>query len=328
MKRVCSSLLIFFISLIAILPSRLDACDLCSIYRAFEIENPQPGVIHFGIAESFTEYGKLQDGGDHISNDFHQRLNSSITQFVTTYDITEEFGVQATLPYISRRFRRLEDDSIQRGTEAGIGDLSILIKYSPFRYTNGELVIATSLVAGIKLPTGNTDRLAEELLEHDNESELKHLEEDKSAVHGHDLALGSGSIDFPLGASVLAQYDRFGVYADLQYSIRTEGDHSYRYANDFQWSVAPGYLALLQHNCTIAARARLSGEYKGEDRGHDNQKQDDTSINSLFIGPQIVVTVGDRLLGDVGIDLPINIENSGLQSVASYRLRAALTYQW
>jgi hypothetical protein len=111
--------------------------------------------------------------------------------------------------------------------------------------------------------------------------------------------------------------------ASTQYVFRTEGDHDYRYANDLIWSAGPGAYLYLEDEEQVALRANLSGEYKRNDRG-----QEDTAINSLFIGPEILGTITGSLAANAGLDLPIDIKNSGVQAVPSYRMRVGVTYRF
>lgn len=294
--------------------------------------------MRLSVAEQFTEYGTLQEDGHKVENEFHQRLSSSISQVIGTIDASSKVSVQVAVPYINRRFKRLEGEEVERGTEAGIGDMTVLLRYHPLEYREGESLVSVRLHGGIKLPTGDSDRLKEELEEghvhsHSRSTRgvsLRHGAEEEiiSAVHGHDLALGSGSIDFPMGVSVFLEQGRIFLKGSTTYTIRTEGDHSYEYADSFMWDVGPAYYLFLQHESNVALRAALSGEHKGKDTGIGGEIQSDTGINAIFIGPEISFAVNDSWSGEIGSDFPIDIDNSGLQAVASYRLRGAVTYRF
>src|SRR5262249_15136072 len=145
---------------------------------------------------------------------------------------------------------------------------------------------------GIKLPTGDASRLREEAEETDEHSHEKHLGEEHeipSGVHGHDLALGSGSFDYILGSSGLVGSGKLYTLYDVQYTIRTEGDFSYRYQNDLLWNLGVGRYFITSHKGTLSLRTNLSGEYKGMDR-LDGAIATDTGIFSLFLGPEAVFT--------------------------------------
>src|SRR6185369_2561187 len=114
-----------------------------------------------------------------------------------------------------------------------------------------------------------------------------------SGIHGHDLALGSGSYDGIIGTSFYARRGRFFGSAQLQYAIRTTGDFDYRYANDLTWFGGPGYYLLMKDEFTLGLQLAVSGEYKGLDsfQGHDAQ---DTGVTAVYLGPQLNFTWGDN----------------------------------
>ena len=310
------------------------ACDLCAIYNAAHMEAPESGKFVAGIAEQFTSFGDVQLDGKKQDNDEHQHMRSSVTQVFGAYAPIESLQLQLSLPYINRRFKRVNDGEIDTGTEAGIGDMTLMARVFPYTYEEGEQTLFFQIYGGLKLPTGDSDRLAEEQEEEGHDEEDGHHEkhaghhhEDEevtaSAIHGHDLALGSGSWDFPVGAAVTARSGRMFIGADVQYFLRTEGSHDYRYANDLLWSTGPGGYIYLDHSTQVAARVILSGEYKKDDEGEDG-----TAINSLFLGPDFSAYVNEKVSANVGFDLPLDIKNSGLQTVPDYRIRAGVTYRF
>lgn len=239
------------------------------------------------------------------------------------------------------------------GSESGLGDLSLLLRLSPRNYRTSELVVLWDVFLGVKFPTGDSDRLGDEHHEmpaeedahdgeHDAEDEHegmhhehhsfspRHGDEDHgvaSGVHGHDLTLGSGSYDFPFGASVVVVQDKWLGEAEASYFFRTEGDFGYRYANDFLWGLGVGYYVLSMGDSTMVAKIRLSGEYKDKDE-QDGVQQDDTGIRSVFWGPTVSFTFGDSLGADVGAEFPIQVNATGYQLIPSYRLKAALSYRF
>lgn len=316
------------------------ACDLCSIYNSVLSQNPQENTWRLSVAEQFTSFEDLQLDGHRVENEFNQHLHSSITQYVAEYSFSTDFAAQLSLPYINRRFRRIEEGESRSGVESGIGDMTLIAKYIPYLYKDDRSTFLVQAFAGLKLPTGETDRLREEQEEHEEDGEHEehddherfvlrhggeHHEEGLSAIHGHDLALGSGSFDFPLGLSFFAQHERIIFSANVQYSLRTEGDHDYEYADDLIYSAGPAYYLFATHPHTLAAGATLSGEHKPNDRSSNGEIHDDTAIDSLFLGPVLTYTFKDNLSGELGLDLPLDIDNSSLQAVPSYRIHAGLS---
>lgn len=150
---------------------------------------------------------------------------------------------------------------------------------------------------------------------------------DESGVHGHDLALGTGSIDGVIGTDFHGQWKRAFFDAGLQFTLRGNGRHEYDYADDVSWHAGVGVVLLEKAKWTAALGVRFSGETKGEDdfRG---ERLDDTSINTVFVGPRLAVTWDEKLSANIGIDFPIQRENSGIQTVPEYRVQAGVNWQF
>lgn len=338
------------------------ACDLCAIYTATETQEGRTG-FSIGVAEQYSYFGTLRFKGDRVANDDGENMRSSITQFLIGYNFTETLGAQINVPFISRNFTRSTADGLDHGDETGFGDMSIIAMYSPLRWVNGVSVLRGTLMAGIKLPSGSSRRLREELATveddpptpqfpnipgrgipgfgpiHDLASgggsiALPHSGhgEQSSGLHGHDLALGSGSVDGVLGARLFANWRRLYGSGSIQYFLRSQGSYSYQYANELLWRLGPGvFLALddtgLGRGYTLGLAAVMSGETKGLDT-LSGTPAPDTGITSFFMGPGLTFTWGESLQAILGADLPIIQNTSDLQLVQDYRIQGALTWRF
>lgn len=354
---------------LVILPPSVEACDLHAIYTAFESRKLEAGSWHLGVAEQYTAYDELRDEGGRIDNVANQFLRSSTTQFLVSRDISDTVALQLNLPLHYRAYRRIEDGSVAPGHESGLGDLVLSTRWRPIERFNGDTSLRLELLAGIKLPTGDSDRLREELGEHHGDDDigdgghgdhgdhteegdhtdhgghadhamedghmlphLRHGGEDHgddlvSAVHGHDLALGSGSVDFPLGLSFLARRDRLFGTAMVQYVIRTSGSYDYRYASDLAWETGVGAYVALADDYSVAAKVNVSGEYKPKD-ALDGNDLSDTYRRTVYVGPELLVSVGDTLAGELGLDVPVDTEVKDVMVTQTIRARAALTWRF
>jgi hypothetical protein len=316
------------------------ACDLCAIYTATELRETRPGAW-LGIAEQYSHFATLKLDGDEVDNPANQRLDSSITQILLGYNLNSTIGFQLSVPIISRSFRRIEDGSIQNGDVAGFGDLALLGIWRPYSWVGEESVFNFSLVGGLKLPSGSPHRLEEEVGE-DHHHEMQadddqdagdgSGEEMANAVHGHDLALGSGSVDGIIGGQTYLSWRRAFVTAALQYRMRTEGSFDYRYANDLWWSGGPGFYILLGDDLagrqySLAIQAVVSGEHKGKDE-LDGETVHDTALTTVYLGPALSFTWGTSLGLEIAADLPVAQDTSGLQIVPEYRIRGGATWRF
>ena len=188
-----------------------------------------------------------------------------------------------------------------------------------------SVTFAWTVHGGLKLPTGSSDRLKEEL----DELTAPPLPPGaaESGIHGHDLALGTGSFDGIVGAGIFSRWHKAFFGAAVQYAIRSEGDFHYQFANDLTWSGGPGYYLILAHTYTFALQAVVSGEHKGTDT-FQGASADDTGVTAVYLGPYLNFTWSGKLSAEVGADLPVSIDNTALQTVPDYRIRAAVNWRF
>ena len=354
--RLCAAMGI----LMCTLSTPAVACDVCAVYLSTEMSESRTG-FSLGVAEQFTHFGTLQLGGEEVANPADEHMESSVTQLLFSYAPIPRLHFQLNLPIIARYYRRIEDDGVVSGDESGIGDLALTGLFNVWSYVDESSVVRFSLFGGVKFPTGNSDRLGEELEEghhsaggdaeaeeeheHGGEEEEANGEEEhvhlvarhvhdegddelgESGIHGHDLALGSGSYDGIVGGRLYASRRRGFLSATVQYTPTSKGSFDYAYADGLTWSGGPGFYAWLGHDRTLGLMAVLSGQTKGNDE-LDGVGLADTAATSLFVGPGLVFTWGTSLAVDIAGDLPVIQNNTSLQIVADYRIRGGVVWRF
>jgi len=297
-------------------------CDLCAIYAASQARGEVGQGALAGVAEQFTHFGTVQVDGRKVSDPSGQYLDSSISQVFAGYNFNERFGLQFNLPAIFRSFKRPDGaGGIDRGTEAGIGDVSLLGTFVPYRKLAENFTFTWSVLGGVKFPTGSSDRIKEEF------NEVPDPVGPPSGIHGHDLTLGTGSFDGIVGTGIFTRWHKGFLSANVQYAIRSKGDFDYEFANDLTWTGGPGYYVALTHQYTLALQAVVSGEHKGKDtfRG---ASAEDTRVTAVYLGPQLNFTWGGNLGAYLAVDLPMSIENTALQTVPDYRIRGGVNWHF
>ena len=329
-------------------PPRATACDLCSIYTGSLRQADKTGVL-VGVAEQYSQFGTIREDGEKVPNTSNEWMHSSITQLVAGYNFSKHFGIQANVPLISREYRRLEEGVSVRGDENGLGDIAIVGRASPLSRAFGGTLVHVDVIAGLKVPTGDSDRLSEELEDHHDEGGEhlaaahsvatvpgslrprhggeEHEEPDASAVHGHDLALGSGSVDGLFGVSAHASWKRLYGELSVQYVVRGNGDFDYEYANDLLWEAGFGFYLVAADSWTAALGVATSGENKGRDH-QQGTLLDDTAITAVYLGPAAAVTWKDSLHADVTVEGPLEQDTTGRQIVPDYRIRAGAVWRF
>jgi hypothetical protein len=350
--------------------STAQACDLhlvynptTAIYTTTEEREDRTG-LRLGMAEQFTAFRTLRLNSHTVPNPAGERLNSSITQLVAGYNFHPRFGVQLNLPIIARWFRRLTKDGVEDGDVSGIGDLSLLAIGKPVSWTYEDAIAHLTLLGGLKLPSGNSNALREEIpslpcipfpfpcparpsprlgarSERRSEPERvpvpphlypHHDNGPPSGIHGHDLALGSGSVDGIVGGQVFGSWRRAFATASVQYFIRGTGSFDYRYANDLLFSVGPGAYVLtgsdwLGAPYTFRAQVLFGGETKGND-SIDGEPETGSAVTALYLGPMFGFAWGVHLGAELGAEFPVLQHNTGLQIMPDYRLRGGFTWRF
>ena len=159
------------------------ACDLCSVYAATEAQGGSGKGFFGGVAEQYTYFNTLQDDGHNVSNEGNQYINSSVSQVFAGYNFNNRIGVQFNLPVIYRAYGYQS----QRGTESGIGDVSLIGNVQLYQKMTEAVTFNWTGLGGVKFPTGNTSQLNPDQPDF------------APGIGGHDLTLGSGSYDGLLG---------------------------------------------------------------------------------------------------------------------------------
>ena len=323
------------------------ACDLCGCYTPQIEARPDSADLsafesrfYFAAAEQFTHFGTLQLEGEEVDNPTGQFLDSSITQLVAGYGFNSRFALQINAPLIYRSFERPEGFAIDRGTESGLGDISLLGKFLAYHHESGgsaslkfddpknahfeshdpDFTLSALLLGGVKFPTGDTSRLKEEF----NEVVVPGAPE--SGIHGHDLTLGTGSYDGILGGQVSLRYKSLFFQADAQFTVRGDGAHQYNFANDLAWSGGPGFYLVRNPQTIVGLQLVVSGEHKDVDEFR-GEPAEDTGITSVFLGPRLVASHG-KFSAEFAAELPVSIDNTALQVVPDYGLRGSVGFRF
>ena len=316
------------------------ACDLCAIYRATNARGESSSGFLFTLSQQFIDDGTFQLNGKpfhdpRVDPRFEQSyLDTSITHLVPTYNFSEQFGVSLNLPIIYRSFRRvqqvtgnpeLEDET---GTVFGLGDISLVGRWTPLHISRMKYSIVGSLFAGVKFPTGDTERLDQEV---EQEEQLRAdfgvgHNHPFGGIHQHDLTLGSGSFDGVFGGAVTLRWDRWFLSSQGQYYLRTEANQ-YEFGDEIVISGGPGVYILSNVGSTLTLQANAVYDTMASDTVL-GLKSTETGWTGWFLGPQLNFTWGDHFSANAGVDLPLHIINNGFQTVPDYRIHGGVSWRF
>lgn len=325
------------------------ACELCAIYNANGANGQFDGGLTLSIEELFVPYDTTQLDGHPIDLPHPNYLDSSITHLVGTYNFSDRLGLSLNLPIIYNSFERTDliyfppgpipfgtsKLVTEKGQEWGPGDLALIGRWTAFQKSTMRWGLNVNLLGGIKLPTGDSSRLNDELAQdqvfiryfvppgkpHDP------LSHSISPIHQHDLALGSGSIDGIFGTTLNARWKRMFLNTQVQYYLRTEGTGSFQYGDEFMVSFGPGGYLWLTDSHTLAFRASATYQTMAEDK-IQGQESELSGQNAWFLGPQFIFTWGSHFSANLLVDLPIRVQNRGLQNVPDYRIAGGLSWRF
>ena len=289
----------------------VNACDLCAVYAVTEAQGGSGAGFFGGVAEQFTRFNTLQMDGRDVPNVDHSHINSALSQVFAGYNFNDHIGIQFNLPLIYRQY----GDINNHASESGIGDVSLVGNLRLYEKLTEKFTFQWTALGGLKFPTGGS-------------SHLDPAENDFAAgIGGHDLTLGSGSVDGVIGTGFVARRGRVFLTGAVQYAIRTEGSFQYEFANDWIWSGGPGVYLWLGHKHTLSLQAVVSGESKRQDT-LAGQIVDDTAITAVNLGPQITYTWSNRLHVQLGVELPVSAVTTDEQLVPDFRIRSAITWRF
>ena len=318
-------------------------CDLCAVYRASDANGASTSGFVFSLAEQYIPYRTVQFESKKVSPALRDHLDSFTTHFVLGYNLTPRVGLSLNIPLTHLEFKRTDfryssggppTFFTEEGSETGVGDVSLIGRATLFQKSEMDYSIQINLLGGIKLPTGDSDRLAEEMDQTRIYSAIlppntphDPLGHSIAAVHPHSIALGSGSVDGIMGITVNTRWKRIFLNGQAQYYLRTEGRSDFKYGDELMLSGGPGVFVLLDKSGSLSLQANILYDQMGRDElgGVTSYR---TGSTAWYLGPILNTTWGDRFTVNVGIELPLQIKNGGYQAVPDYRLHGGASWRF
>ena len=320
--------------------TRAQACDLCAIYRAGNASGEASRGFVFTVSEQYVPYRTRQDDGEN-PRPAANYVDSSITHLVPGYNFSARFGVNLNVPVIHLNFKRNDVQYsltappvpfTEQGTESGLGDLSLIGRVTVFQKSAKEYSVVVNVLGGVKVPTGNDDRLDDEVeqsrifdmfgIPHDDP-----LSHSISTVHQHSLALGSGSFDGVFALTANGRWRRWFINGQFQYYLRTEGESGFQYGDELMVSGGPGLFALLNRACTLSLQANVVYDTMARDQVL-GRPSNQTGLTAWYLGPLLAFTWGEHFSINAGVDVPLRIANNGRQSVPDYRIHGGFSWRF
>ncbi len=323
--------------LAALCATSASACELCAIYGADNaLGNSSSGFL-LTLSEQYISAHSLQAEGEPFSTVpflSQAHLDSSYTHIVPGYNFSSRVGVSLNAPLIYRDFHVTQLTTTggtvdEKGTIFGLGDVALIGRLKLLQKIGMKQPVNVALLAGVKFPTGDTDRLDDEIASAKIDQELfgkNHPHGAIGGVHQHDLSLGSGSFDGVFGVVSNFRYDRWFFNNQLQYYLRTEA-RDYEFGDLIIISGGPGGYLLLKGTSTLSLQANTFYESAARDRILD-QISNQTGMTAWYLGPLLNLTVGEHFSANAGVDVPLRIYNHGLQTVPDFRVHGGINWRF
>jgi hypothetical protein len=306
------------------------ACDLCAIYGATSDRSQAAGFV-FTLAEQYISGHTLQYQSDKIVVDNPEFLDTSITHIIPGYNFNPDFGLNLNIPIIRHDFKTYDplSGNYSKGISQGLGDISLIARWTPYNYQTMSRSFRVNLLAGIKMPTGDTRYVRDDVAQHATLDAIYGTGHDHAfnAVHLHELTLGSGSVDAVFGVTANARYKRAFVTTEAQYYFRNEGESGFEFGDTIMISGGPGAYLLLKKQFTLNLQGVLRYENTESSR-YSGAPSNQTGMREIYAGPQMTVTAGRHFTAQAGGDIPIDIRNRGFQVVPDYRVHASLAWNF
>lgn len=286
---------------------RFNGCDFCLASQG--ISPLEAGASGIRADLRYVSLKTLYQDGRATENQEREVETHLTQQYSFLYSPVHTLSLGVIVPVARRHTERIaEGGATVHGTQYGLGDISLLLRFKPIVEHDLESTYILSIAGGVKLATGKTDG-------RDNLGDL---------LDAH-VQLGSGSADFLLGASGFAGIDRFAFIVNVLGGIAGKGANGHRFGNSLNYDATarfrvwpddyefPEWFAVLGISGDLRAREETNGLEDPESGGH-----------VVYLSPGLQVMVSPTITLDLVFQQPLLHRLNGTQLGEDYRLMVGL----
>ncbi len=215
------------------------------------------------------------------------RLTIWQAPLLALYSPRRDLNVVVSLPYVSKEVTL--EDGRRRGAE-GLGDLSLFALYRFFRQDRPLGTVEATLLGGLKLPTGASER-------HDAQGRLPPA-----------LQPGTGSVDGLVGLTLGSISRRWGLYLGMLGKLNTEAG-GFKAGDTVSYDLAVQYQLFPDWPIPELSQLNLSVELVGTTATRDvvqGATVPESSGTELFIAPGLQYFLGPRWIIETAVEIPIS----------------------
>lgn len=330
------SALFWMIIFLAVGPGLL-ACDYCLLTQGISPLETSHG-FGFRIDERYTRLSTLTENRRRIPNPDDEIETHWTTQLTGFYSVTPRLTLTAVVP-VARRFGRESEiplpdavvspmrgsqlfsksnsvSGIQHeggsGSSFGLSDITVLGRFQLLqRHTLTSTLIA-ALQAGVRLPTGKTDRTNDE----------------GEVLEAH-IQPGTGAFNYLFGLSGNYVNKRIGVSANAVVSLATQGEvgrDSYEFGDALNYDTSLRYRlnGSAQAPANVFAAVGLAGEYRGREY-QDGLEVHGTGGHTLYLTPGFQISA-QPFTFEISFWQAIARRLNGRQLGETFKTFAGITY--
>jgi hypothetical protein len=299
----------------------VSECDYCGCAQGISPMQTGSTGIRFDFGSLYL--GAPFNGSAKMVNPGNQHESFLTNRLTFNYRFGESpITVSGSVPYVSRQSFEPGDGITPNHTfdGQGIGDISALVRYNN-HYYEGEAMIAYSVSAGVKFPTGKND-----------------IKVDDSTYLDPDLQPGTGSMDIIIGAAGFWSQDAVGIFGYFNFGFVTgggapESDGKHKYGNYLLAEVTGTYRIIPSYASMSNLSVTLGLGFDGRLRESEGGTPIDASGGYLvFLAPGLKYLISMGLQADASIQIPIhqylNADpvNGGFQLGQNYRFLFGMQY--
>lgn len=290
--------------------SPLSECDYCECSQGLTALEAGGSGIRYEVRSLLL--GSKYEGSNSIPNPDNLHESYLTNQFTFFYRFSETpLTAVVNVPYVVRTASDFPEDGgtkIVSPSANGFGDLSLMLRASDQTSWDDALVVL-SATAGVKLPTGSTDRqFAGEYMD-------------------IDLQPGSGSTDWLAGVGAIWSRERWTFGINALAGFTGTGVRGHRYGNYANADVGARFRLLPDEAASTALFLTFAcgGEIRAKET-QDGTPIDDSGGSIFFVAPGLRVHFSDVFSFDARAEIPVRQYLNGEQFGQSYRLTGGV--QW
>lgn len=296
-------------------PATAPACEYCLLSQgASPLETMQGSGVKLALRRTVLD--ELFHGSDELPNP-GARESFWTLEMSAFHALNDQWTLIGVVPLrrteLDGHLHAHEDGDLElhpdTGTATGLGDVSLLARYSFF--TTHSLAATTILAAsaGIKLPTGSTRKRTD----------------DGELMDAH-TQLGTGSTDLLLGLSFSHLHAGFGLAANLLAAIPGEGEAG---ADEHQFGNSVNYDLTGRFRLSTARETFLTLGVVGEWRGEEETNgipDPNTGGHVVYLAPGFQFRLTPQWTIEGLYQHPLWHHLRGTQIGESYKASLSLTY--